>query len=58
MLEYEDVESVFRASFQSPNCPDANLEPSNIVDGLFAIAHAITKLSRTIEAVSANKIQE
>lgn len=33
----------------SPNEHDSNGEPANVVDGLFAIARAITRLARAIE---------
>ena len=33
----------------SPNCEDSNLEPANIVDGLYMIAGAIQRLATVIE---------
>ena len=36
------------ASLVSPNCLDNNLEPANVVDGLYAIAEAIEGLAIAI----------
>jgi len=35
--------------FTSPNESDRNLEQANVVDGLFAIARAITRLAVAVE---------
>ena len=35
--------------FESPNEVDVNLEPANVVDGLFAIARAINNLAKAIK---------
>jgi hypothetical protein len=35
--------------FISPNEADSNYEPANVVDGLYAIARAIHRLSDVIE---------
>lgn len=37
--------------FESPNELDRNLEPANVVDGLFAIARSIHHVARAIEGV-------
>jgi hypothetical protein len=37
------------ATLISPNEADRNLEPANVVDGLFAIARAIQRLARAVE---------
>lgn len=37
-----------RATLISPNEADSNMEPANVVDGLFAIARSITGLADTI----------
>ena len=36
-------------SLVSPNCLDSNLEPANVVDGLYAIANALESIARAIE---------
>lgn len=35
--------------FESPNECDSNLEPANVVDGLFAIARSIGKLADAVQ---------
>jgi len=35
----------------SPNESDSNLEPANVVDGLFAIARAIAKLANVMSTM-------
>ena len=45
----EPIASAIRACLISPNEHDANLEPANIVDGLFAIARAISRLAVAVE---------
>ena len=43
------IAAAIRATLISPNEADRNLEPANIVDGLFAIARAITSVSQSID---------
>ena len=40
--------AALRDVFESPNEADRNLEPANVVDGLFAIARAIHRLAETL----------
>jgi len=40
--------AIYKA-FISPNEVDRNLEPANVVDGLFAVARAIDRLAVAIE---------
>ena len=44
-----------RDTLISPNEADQNFEPANVVDGLFAIARAIDRLARAIEATQHEK---
>jgi hypothetical protein len=39
--------------FISPNEADSNLEPANVVDGLFAIARGLQSIAREIQIHSA-----
>jgi len=41
-----------RRVFESPNVPDTNLEPANIVDGLAMLAQAINRLARAVQNVT------
>lgn len=41
--------SALGATFISPNELDRNLEPANVVDGLFAIAQGLHHVARAIE---------
>lgn len=48
-----DEQAIARALHEtliSPNESDANLEPANVVDGLFAIARAIYRLAECFES--------
>lgn len=36
-------------NLSSPNECDSNMEPANVVDGLFAIARAMTRIAKAIE---------
>jgi hypothetical protein len=38
-------------TLHSPNEVDRNLEPANVVDGLFAIARALNKVAAALEAL-------
>lgn len=51
----EALSSVLGGVFVSPNESDRNLEPANIVDGLFAISRSINRLAKAVEAVLENK---
>lgn len=44
--------SAIESCFISPNECDSNLESANVVDGLFAIARAISDLSKSIDKLS------
>jgi hypothetical protein len=44
-----DASNALRDALISPNECDANLEPANVVDGLFAIAPALVAVSKAIE---------
>ena len=43
-----DVGDALRGTLISPNESDSNLEAANVVDGLFAIARAISELASAI----------
>jgi hypothetical protein len=43
----KDLATALAEVFVSPNESDANYEPANVVDGLFAIARAIHRLADT-----------
>ncbi len=43
------IADAIRACLISPNEHDSNLEPANIVDGLFAIARAVNRLAAAVE---------
>jgi len=45
MLKDDLIAKAIDNAFISPNCLDSNLEPANIVDGLYAIAKAIKSLA-------------
>jgi len=49
MTEKTDVAKALRETLISPNECDANLEPANVVDGLFAIARALVAVAKAIE---------
>jgi hypothetical protein len=44
-----DAEDALRNALLSPNECDVNLEPANVVDGLFAIARALVAVAQAIE---------
>ena len=44
-----DVAAALKAIGISPNEADRNLEPANVVDGLFAIARAMEKVASAID---------
>jgi hypothetical protein len=43
------LSEVLRAALILPNECDRNLEPANIVDGLFALARSLDRLARAME---------
>jgi len=45
-----DIGRALEDSLISPNEADSNLEPANVVDGLFAIARAIRQTGRVLAA--------
>lgn len=45
----KDAARAIHESFVSPNECDRNMEPANVVDGLFAIARAINGLTNAIK---------
>jgi len=47
--EAVDAAEALREALISPNECDANLEPANVVDGLFAIARSLTAVAEAIE---------
>lgn len=49
-----DIAKALHATLITPNEPDRNLEPANMVDGLFAISRAIEKLSRAVDRLGTN----
>ncbi len=46
----KEIGNALMSCLISPNEMDRNLESANVVDGMFAIARAIDRLSRAIEA--------
>ena len=44
-----DVATAILESLISPNEQDRNLEPANVVDGLFAIARALGRIADALE---------
>jgi hypothetical protein len=48
-MEQTDLGEALRETMISPNEYDSNLEPANVVDGLFAIARALTAVAKAIE---------
>ena len=47
--DIETVAAALQDVFISPNEADSNLEPANVVDGLFAIARAIHRLADVVD---------
>ena len=50
MTEKTNVAEALRETLISPNECDSNLEPANVVDGLFAIARGLVAVAEAIEA--------
>lgn len=50
-----DVGEALLEAFISPNETDSNLEPANVVDGLFAIARAVDRLAEAIKSFPASR---
>lgn len=48
----DPVAAALHATLITPNETDSNMEPANIVDGLFAIARAIDSLAVAVTRVS------
>jgi hypothetical protein len=46
------VGRALRDTLISPNEADSNLEPANVVDGLFAIARAISDNARALDRIA------
>ncbi len=40
-----------RDALISPNCPDSNLEPANVVDGLYRVADSLSKIAEAINNI-------
>jgi len=53
MATRDDLANAVRDTLMSPNEEDRNLEPANVVDGLFAIARAIARLADAVEGLTA-----
>lgn len=49
-IKGDAISYAVRDSLISPNESDSNGEAANVVDGLFAIARAISKLADAVEA--------
>ena len=49
MIEPKDLKSALYDVFVSPNEADSNMEPANMVDGLFAIARALHRIGKCLE---------
>ena len=49
-----DTARAIWGTLQSPNELDSNLEPANVVDGLFAIARALDRVARAIDRLGTN----
>jgi len=57
----DELQEALESAFVSPNEPDRNLEPSNMVDGLYAIARAIRDLAAAVresKSLNADKAKE
>jgi hypothetical protein len=48
-MEETDLAEALRETLISPSECDSNLEPANVVDGLFAIARALLAVAKGIE---------
>jgi hypothetical protein len=46
------IEDALNDTLSSPNEYDTNGEQANVVDGLFAIARAITRLAKAVEGTT------
>ena len=45
----EEIARALLSVLMSPNELDSNLEPANVVDGLFAIARALDRIGKRLE---------
>jgi len=48
-MQMEDLTTALETAFVSPNECDSNMEAANVVDGLFAIARAISSLAESMK---------
>lgn len=51
----KELEQAIREVFVSPNESDRNMEPANVVDGLFAIARALRDVAEAIRYTGRSK---
>ncbi len=49
MPDNNEIAAAIRYAFVSPNVPDSNLEPANLVDTSDRIASALFKLAKSVE---------
>lgn len=49
-LDVNAVADALTRTLISPNEADSNLEPANVVDGLFAIARALDRIATALDA--------
>jgi len=47
-----DAAEVLARNLVSPNCADSNLEPANVVDGLYRIAGSLQQVASALEKIS------
>lgn len=52
MSDIGDICEMIKLTLTSPNCLNRNLEPVNIVDGLYRVADALYKISEAINNTS------
>lgn len=50
----KEIAAALRDTLISPNESDRNMEPANIVDGLFAIARGLDRVATAIERLGVN----
>lgn len=58
MAEPDPVAEAIRLTLESPNESDSNFEPANVVDGLYVIARAITRLARAVERATGGTLED
>ncbi len=54
MTTKDQVAEAILETLVSPNESDSNFESANVVDGLFAIAHALNKVAQALERLGTN----